>query len=75
MIGRRMRHGLRSGVGQAADPVPPDNGAGAITQAGEGAGQPVQEKQENQGRNEDLTAAAATTPGGARGRRTGPRGQ
>ncbi len=64
-----MRHGLRSGAGQAADPARPDHGAGAITQAGEGASQPVQENQENQGRNEDPPAAAATTA------RTGPRGQ
>ncbi|MGH3069042.1 MAG: AI-2E family transporter [Streptosporangiaceae bacterium] len=60
-----MRHGLRSGVGRAADPVPPEHGAGAITQAGEGASQPVQENQENQGRNEDPSAPAAATVDGA----------
>ena len=62
-----MRHGLRSGAGPAADPPSPEHGAGAITQAGEGASQPVQENQENQGRNEDPPAAAATTADGAAG--------
>ncbi|MGO9220436.1 MAG: AI-2E family transporter [Streptosporangiaceae bacterium] len=65
-----MRHGLRSGAGQAADPIPPENGTGAITRAGEGAGQPVQEKQEsqeNQGRNENPAAAEATAPDGTAG--------
>ena len=52
-----MRHGLHSGTGQAADSVPPDDGTGPITQAGEGASQPVQDKQENQGRNESPAAA------------------
>jgi predicted PurR-regulated permease PerM len=66
-----MRHGLRSGVGRAADPVPPEPGAGAITQAGEGASQPVQENQENQGCNEDPPAAAATTADGATGSAAG----
>src|ERR1700723_1359653 len=67
MIGRRMGRGLRSGAGRAADPALPEHGAGAITQAGEGASQPVQENQENQGRNEDPPAAAATTAYGAAG--------
>jgi predicted PurR-regulated permease PerM len=62
-----MRHGLRSGAGQAADPVPPEHGGRAITQAGEGAGHPVQDNQENQSRNEDPPAAAATTADGAAG--------
>jgi predicted PurR-regulated permease PerM len=62
-----MRHGLRSGAGQAAGPVPPENGTGDITQAGEGAGQPVQEKQENQGRNENPAAAPFTAPDGTAG--------
>ena len=65
-----MRHGLRSGAGPAADPGPPENGTGDITQAGEGTGQPVEEKQENQenhGRNENLAAAASTMPEGAAG--------
>ena len=62
-----MGHGLRPGAGRAADPAPPDHGAGAITQAGEGASQPVQENQDNQGRNEDPPAAAATTADGAAG--------
>jgi predicted PurR-regulated permease PerM len=62
-----MGHGLRSGAGRAADPALPEHGAGAITQAGEGASQPVQENQENQGRNEDPPAAAATTAYGAAG--------
>ena len=62
-----MGHGLRSGAGRAADPARPDHGAGAITQAGEGASQPVQENQENQGRNEDPPATAATTADGAAG--------
>lgn len=66
-----MRHGLRSGVGRAADPVPPEHGAGTITQAGKGASQPVQENQENQGRNEDPPAAAATTADGATGSAAG----
>ena len=66
-----MRHGLRSGVGRAADPAPPEHGAGTITQAGEGASQPVQENQENQGRNEDPQAAAATTADGATGSAAG----
>jgi predicted PurR-regulated permease PerM len=59
-----MRHGLRSGAGQAAACAPPENGTGAITRAGEGAGQPVQDKQENQGRNENPAAAASTVPDG-----------
>ncbi len=67
MIGRRLRHGLHPGTGQAADSVPPGHGTGAITQAAEGAGQPVQEKQENQGRNENPAAARDTVPGGAAG--------
>lgn len=67
-----MRHGLRSGAGQAADPVPPEHGAGAITQAGEGASQPVQGNQENQGRGDDPGLSAtvgdgATTGAGAAG--------
>ncbi len=62
-----MGHGLRSGAGRAADPARPEHGAGAITQAGEGASQPVQENQEDQGRNEDPPATAATTAGGAAG--------
>lgn len=67
-----MRHGLRSGAGQAADPVPPERGAGAITQAGEGASQPVQGNQENQGRGDDPGLSAtvgdgATTAAGAAG--------
>ena len=66
-----MRHGLRSGVGRAAEPAPPEHGAGTITQAGEGASQPVQENQENQGRNEDPQAAAATTADGATGSAAG----
>ncbi len=66
-----MRHGLRSGVGRAADPVPPEHGAGAITQAGEGASQPVQDNQEDQGRNEDPPEAAATTADGATGSAAG----
>ena len=67
MIGRRIRHGLHSGTGQAADSVPPDDGTGVITQAGEGASQPVQEKQENQGRNENSAAAPDIVPDGAAG--------
>ncbi len=59
-----MRHGLRSGASRAADSLSPEHGAGAITQAGEGASQPVQENQENPGRNEDPRAAAATTGDG-----------
>jgi len=74
MIGRRMRHGLRSGAGQAADPGPPDDGTGTITQAGEGASQPVQEKQENQGRNENPAAAATPAPDGAPGPAETPAG-
>jgi predicted PurR-regulated permease PerM len=65
-----MRHGLRPGASRAADPLSPEHGAGAITQAGEGASQPVQENQENQenqGRNEDPPAAAAPTADGAGG--------
>ena len=69
-----MRHGLRSGAGQAADPGPPEGGTGTITQAGEGASQPVQEKQENQGRNENPAAAAAPAPGGAPGPAETPAG-
>ena len=66
-----MRHGLRSGASRAADLLSPGHGAGAITQAGEGASQPVQENQENQGRNEDPQAAAATTADGATGSAAG----
>jgi predicted PurR-regulated permease PerM len=62
-----MGHGLRRGAGRAADPLSPEHGAGAITQAGEGASQPVQENQEDRGRNEDPPAAAATTADGAAG--------
>jgi len=69
-----MRHGLRSGAGQAADPGPPDDGTGTITQAGEGASQPVQEKQENQGRNENPAAAATPAPDGAPGPAETPAG-
>jgi predicted PurR-regulated permease PerM len=65
MIRRHVRHGLRSGAERAADPAPPEHGAGAITQAGEGASQPVQENQEDQGRNEDPPAAATTADGAA----------
>ncbi len=69
-----MRHGLRSGAGQAAACAPPENGTGAITRAGEGAGQPVQDKQENQGRNENPAAAATTAPGGIAGPADGAAG-
>ena len=62
-----MRHGLRSGAGPAADSVPPGDGTGVITQAGEGASQPVPDKQENQGRNETPAAAGVTAPGGTAG--------
>jgi predicted PurR-regulated permease PerM len=67
MIGRRMRHGLRSGAGPAADSVPQTDGTGVITQAGEGASQPVPDKHENQGRNENPAAAAVAAPGGTAG--------
>ena len=75
MIGRRMRHGLRSGAGQAADPIPPENGTGAITRAGEGAGQPVQKKQEKtRAATKTLPRPRPRRPTGRRGQRRGPRG-